>query len=300
MLLTNIDHVAIAVKDLEAAIAYYREAFGAEVHHREIVESDGVEEARHETELEEARLCRRTVDLTGVSDAVVHRVERASLHRESVHRQQHVAQDGGGGRDRVGAVEQVHAGLMRGGDHAQRRGLVARDVAVPTGLELRGRHGVGVLEDLRGLAEVVARLERREVRVVDHLVLAEPLVDPAHDGVDGAGVHPRDEAEREEVLRPLGVAGLGPGVLGRLERQRRHRDRVQPVRGQRAVLERVRRVAGLLQVRLDELGAAQIGAREGGTRHVGAGEVGVLKTGAREIGAREVRGEEIGARGLVI
>ena len=45
MLLTEIDHVAIAVKDLEAAIDYYRRAFGAEVEHREIVESDGVEEA---------------------------------------------------------------------------------------------------------------------------------------------------------------------------------------------------------------------------------------------------------------
>jgi methylmalonyl-CoA epimerase len=45
MLLTEIDHVAIAVNDLEAAIAYYRTAFGAEVHHREIVERDGVEEA---------------------------------------------------------------------------------------------------------------------------------------------------------------------------------------------------------------------------------------------------------------
>ena len=45
MILTEIDHVAIAVHDLEAAIAYYEEAFGAEVHHREIVESDGVEEA---------------------------------------------------------------------------------------------------------------------------------------------------------------------------------------------------------------------------------------------------------------
>jgi len=44
-LLTEIDHVAIAVHDLEAAIEYYRDAFGAEVHHREIVESDGVEEA---------------------------------------------------------------------------------------------------------------------------------------------------------------------------------------------------------------------------------------------------------------
>lgn len=45
MLLTEIDHVAIAVHDLDAAIAYYQEAFGAEVHHRETVESDGVEEA---------------------------------------------------------------------------------------------------------------------------------------------------------------------------------------------------------------------------------------------------------------
>ena len=45
MLLTEIDHVAIAVNDLEAAIAYYRDTFGCEVAHREVVESDGVEEA---------------------------------------------------------------------------------------------------------------------------------------------------------------------------------------------------------------------------------------------------------------
>ena len=45
MLLTEIDHVAIAVRDLDAAIDYYQRAFGAEVDHREIVESDGVEEA---------------------------------------------------------------------------------------------------------------------------------------------------------------------------------------------------------------------------------------------------------------
>ena len=45
MILTEIDHVAIAVRDLEAAIKYYQEAFGATVDHREVVESDGVEEA---------------------------------------------------------------------------------------------------------------------------------------------------------------------------------------------------------------------------------------------------------------
>ena len=44
-LLTEIDHVAIAVNDLGAAIDYYRETFGALVEHREVVESDGVEEA---------------------------------------------------------------------------------------------------------------------------------------------------------------------------------------------------------------------------------------------------------------
>ena len=45
MILTEIDHVAIAVRDLEAAIKYYQDAFGATVDHREVVESDGVEEA---------------------------------------------------------------------------------------------------------------------------------------------------------------------------------------------------------------------------------------------------------------
>ena len=45
MILTEIDHVAIAVHDLDAAISYYQRAFGATVDHREVVESDGVEEA---------------------------------------------------------------------------------------------------------------------------------------------------------------------------------------------------------------------------------------------------------------
>lgn len=45
MLLTEIDHIAIAVRDLDSAIGYYKESFGAEVAHRETVESDGVEEA---------------------------------------------------------------------------------------------------------------------------------------------------------------------------------------------------------------------------------------------------------------
>jgi methylmalonyl-CoA epimerase len=43
--LTEIDHVAIAVRDLPAAVAWYESMFGATVEHREVVEKDGVEEA---------------------------------------------------------------------------------------------------------------------------------------------------------------------------------------------------------------------------------------------------------------
>jgi methylmalonyl-CoA/ethylmalonyl-CoA epimerase len=44
-MLTEIDHVAIAVRDLDAAVGWYAANFGATVAHRERIESDGVEEA---------------------------------------------------------------------------------------------------------------------------------------------------------------------------------------------------------------------------------------------------------------
>ena len=43
--LTEIDHVGIAVSDLDAAVDWYEQMFGAIVAHRERIESDGVEEA---------------------------------------------------------------------------------------------------------------------------------------------------------------------------------------------------------------------------------------------------------------
>ncbi len=42
--LTEIDHVAIAVRDLDAAVDYYRRTYGVEPAHREVVDKDGVEE----------------------------------------------------------------------------------------------------------------------------------------------------------------------------------------------------------------------------------------------------------------
>lgn len=44
-LLTEIDHVGIAVRDLDAAVVFYERTFGASCVHRERVERDGVEEA---------------------------------------------------------------------------------------------------------------------------------------------------------------------------------------------------------------------------------------------------------------
>ncbi|MFO7548236.1 MAG: methylmalonyl-CoA epimerase [Acidimicrobiia bacterium] len=45
MKLLNLDHVAIAVHDLDAAIDGYRSRYGVEPLHREMVEEQGVEEA---------------------------------------------------------------------------------------------------------------------------------------------------------------------------------------------------------------------------------------------------------------
>ena len=42
---TRIDQIAIAVEDLDEAIAFYHRAFGLEVTSRERIDSDGVEEA---------------------------------------------------------------------------------------------------------------------------------------------------------------------------------------------------------------------------------------------------------------
>ena len=44
-MLTDIDHVGIAVRDLDATVAWYQQMFGATVAQRERIESDGVDEA---------------------------------------------------------------------------------------------------------------------------------------------------------------------------------------------------------------------------------------------------------------
>ena len=75
MLLTEIDHVAIAVRDLEAAIDYYKRAFGATVDHREVVVSDGVEEALLKVAESYVQLLTPTRDDSPVAKAIEKRGE---------------------------------------------------------------------------------------------------------------------------------------------------------------------------------------------------------------------------------
>ena len=44
-MLKKVEHIALAVSDLEAALSHYSSVWGAEVEHRERVEDQGVEEA---------------------------------------------------------------------------------------------------------------------------------------------------------------------------------------------------------------------------------------------------------------
>ena len=86
MLLTEIDHVAIAVSDLDAAIDYYAKAFGAEVAHRETVESDGVEEAlvKGHDDLETARQAWLGVRTTAVRKLLASEIPRIVLPTDSL------------------------------------------------------------------------------------------------------------------------------------------------------------------------------------------------------------------------
>ena len=157
------------------------------------------------------------------------------------------------GRDRVRAEEEVEPGQLRGGDQPVGERGVAGDLAVDARGQLRRRDLVADREVLRGLAVRVAGLERGRVRLRDLGPLAELLLDELERPLGGPVVEPAHQPEREEVLRALGLARGDPlDPLQRLDRHRGQRDLVHVVVGERAVLERVRLVAGLLQVALLE------------------------------------------------
>ena len=112
----------------------------------------------------------------------------------------------GRGRDRIRAEEQAEAAQFCRRQKAQTERLVARDVAVAAGLQLRLVDDVIVLKSFGRFAVVVAGAQSLDIRLGDlRKFRTELLVDP-HLGVFEVAVeHPVDDAEREEILCSGGV-----------------------------------------------------------------------------------------------
>ena len=78
-----------------------------------------------------------------------------------------LVEDLAGRRDGIGAVEQLALGQLGGGHEAQGGGLVAGDVAIGARRQLGRLDAVAGVEDLGGLTEGVAGLERAQVGLGD-------------------------------------------------------------------------------------------------------------------------------------
>ena len=157
-------------------------------------------------------------------------------------------------RDRVRAEKERQTGQLRGREQPVRQRLVPRDVAVRARGELCRFHLVRDGERLGGLAERVAGLQGLDVRRGDlGAPRAELRVQEVHGRIDRTPIEPRHQSEREHVLRALRLArGHAFDVLQRTDGQAGQRNRVNLELVERAVLERVRRVTGLLQIAVVE------------------------------------------------
>ena len=162
-------------------------------------------------------------------------------------------EDRAGRRDRVRPQKQIQAGELRGRDQPIGEGGVAADLPVDARRHLGRCDLVADRKVLGGLAVGVARLECRRVRLRDLGPLGELLRDEVERPLGGPVVEPAHQPQREEVLRALGLARGDPfDPLQGSDRHRCQRHLVHVVVGERAVLERARLVARLLQVALLE------------------------------------------------
>ncbi len=125
-----------------------------------------------------------------------------------------------------------------------------------------------MVEELGRLAEGMASLEGGQVGVPDLLLVGELGPDPPQRVVDRPGVHPRHEAEGEEVLGALSIARLHPEGLDGAKGEARHRHLEDGVALEASVLEgiggvaRLGEVAGLEGIDVDDDAAARLQARQ--------------------------------------
>ncbi len=165
-----------------------------------------------------------------------------------------LVEDLGGRRDRIAGQDERHPAAHARGDEAHGQRGRAVDVAVGPRGRVRGRLDVVLdVEQLGRLAERPAGVEGREVRLHDRGLAGELGLDPPFGDVDRTFVEPREQAEREQVLGPAGVARRRLlDLLDRRDRQRGHRHPVDAELAERAILERILGVARLLEVALGE------------------------------------------------
>lgn len=129
-MLTKIDHVGIAVRDLDAAVEAYRRLLGRGPSHRQVVESDGIEAVMFE--VGESRV--ELLGSTGPGSKIASFLEKrgGGLH--------HVAY---GVDDVQAALDGYTAGGLQTLDTCPRRGAAGRLVAF-----LHPSAGAGVLTEL--------------------------------------------------------------------------------------------------------------------------------------------------------
>lgn len=125
-MLGKIEHVAIAVSDLDAAVAHYRSVWGLDVTHRETVEDQGVEEAMLPLGDSFLQLLAPTGDETTVGKFIARRGE--GLH--------HIAYEVD---DLEGTLEALRSQGVRLIDDKPRRGGRGHQVAF---VHPQGNHGL--------------------------------------------------------------------------------------------------------------------------------------------------------------
>ena len=157
-------------------------------------------------------------------------------------------QDVGRRRDRVAGKEEIALGELRRGHESERRRLVPCDVAVGSGLQLRGRDAIVRMEDLRCLAERVPGVQRALVRLGDGVLARKLLRNPLLGRRHGALVEPEHDAEGEEVLGELDLLAAEPESVACTGNQGGHGDLEEVVPLQRTVVQRVRHVSRLAQI----------------------------------------------------
>jgi methylmalonyl-CoA/ethylmalonyl-CoA epimerase len=122
----KLEHVALAVDDLEAAIAHYRAVWNLEVSHREVIDAEGVEEAMISLAGSQLQL----LGATGPDTMVARFIDRRG---EGLH---HVAYEVD---DLVGVLADLKAKGVRLIDEAPRPGGRGQMVAF---VHPKGNHGL--------------------------------------------------------------------------------------------------------------------------------------------------------------